>query len=42
MLEDWRERGIAEEDNGLWRLTPDGFERYGRGILDAEMVDRAA
>lgn len=37
MLEDWLERGIAEEQRGRWRLTADGFDNYGRAVLDAEM-----
>lgn len=42
MLEDWRRRGIAEQHDGRWRLTPHGFARYGRAILNAEMFGVAA
>jgi len=35
LLADWREQGIAEERDGRWYLTADGFRRYGRAILDS-------
>jgi hypothetical protein len=38
-LEDWRDRGIAEERLGRWRLTETGRAMFGAYVPNLDLID---